>query len=246
VHCNPGRLKDRLKSRSPSCPVKASSLQLSPSEHAAFSGNASQGDAVAACAAASTLYRNISCCRNIWISVLPFFAVTRVDLTIDSLQITADALSSVQRPRLFAAIIRRQHVYEVRPRKDKCGVNLISDVLPLGVSKRGRSRIPLLLFPGRRCVSLAPFWFPVTPRLCPFRGSFTGICCFRWRFPSCPRRGFSLKFSTAGRGFCFLWSGSSAPLFSGSAARGFCLLGSGSPTPLFSGRWARSPLTFAR
>jgi hypothetical protein len=24
------------------------------------------------------------------------------------------------------------HVYEIRPRKDKCGVNLISDVLPFG------------------------------------------------------------------------------------------------------------------
>ena len=59
-------------------------------------------------------------------SVLPFFAVTRVDLTIDSLQITADALSSVQRPRLVVAMIRPQHVYEGRPRKDKCGVNLIS------------------------------------------------------------------------------------------------------------------------
>jgi hypothetical protein len=63
--------------------------------------------------------------------------VTRVDLTIDSLQITADALSSVQRPRLVAAMIRRQHAYEVRPRKDKRGVNLISDVLPLGVSNGG-------------------------------------------------------------------------------------------------------------
>jgi hypothetical protein len=54
--------------------------------------------AVAACAVASTLWRNISCCRNIWTSVLPFFGVTRVGLTIDSLQITADSLSSVQRP----------------------------------------------------------------------------------------------------------------------------------------------------
>jgi hypothetical protein len=137
VHCNPGRFKECLKSSSPSCPVKASSLQLSPSEHAAFSGNESEVDAVAACAVASTLCRNISCCRNIWISVLPFFAVTRVDLTIDSLQITADALSSVQRPRLVVAMIRPQHVYQVRPRKDKCGVNLISDVLPLGVSNGG-------------------------------------------------------------------------------------------------------------
>jgi hypothetical protein len=25
-----------------------------------------------------------------------------------------------------------QHVYEVRPRKDKCGVELISDALPFG------------------------------------------------------------------------------------------------------------------
>jgi hypothetical protein len=25
-----------------------------------------------------------------------------------------------------------QHVYEVRPRKDKCGVDLISDALPFG------------------------------------------------------------------------------------------------------------------
>jgi hypothetical protein len=24
------------------------------------------------------------------------------------------------------------HVYEIRPRKDRCGVNLISDVLPFG------------------------------------------------------------------------------------------------------------------
>jgi hypothetical protein len=28
--------------------------------------------------------------------------------------------------------LKRQHVYEVRPRKDKRGVNLISDVLPFG------------------------------------------------------------------------------------------------------------------
>src|SRR5512132_3923085 len=51
--------------------------------------------------------------------------------------VTADALSSVQRPRLLVAMIRLRQVYEVRPRKDKCGVNLISDVLPLGVSNGG-------------------------------------------------------------------------------------------------------------
>ena len=28
--------------------------------------------------------------------------------------------------------VARMHVYEVRPRKRKCGVDLISDVLPLG------------------------------------------------------------------------------------------------------------------
>jgi hypothetical protein len=40
-----------------------------------------------------------------------------------ALEGTAGAL----RPRMLAV-----HVYEVRPRSDKCGVNLISDVLPFG------------------------------------------------------------------------------------------------------------------
>jgi hypothetical protein len=38
-----------------------------------------------------------------------------------------------------------QHVYEVRPRKDKRGVDLISDVLPFG----------LLLYGGPKAVSNA-------------------------------------------------------------------------------------------
>ena len=29
-------------------------------------------------------------------------------------------------------MISSQHVYEIRPRKDKCGIDLISDVLPFG------------------------------------------------------------------------------------------------------------------
>ena len=35
-------------------------------------------------------------------------------------------------PTLAVAMTRSQHVYEVRPRKDHRGVNLISDALPFG------------------------------------------------------------------------------------------------------------------
>jgi hypothetical protein len=35
-------------------------------------------------------------------------------------------------PTLAAAMTSLQHVYEVRPRKDKRGVDLISDALPFG------------------------------------------------------------------------------------------------------------------
>jgi hypothetical protein len=35
------------------------------------------------------------------------------------------------------------HVYEVRPRKDKCGVDLISDVLPFG--RLWHADIPIVL-----------------------------------------------------------------------------------------------------
>jgi hypothetical protein len=33
---------------------------------------------------------------------------------------------------LAVAVIRSQHIYEVRPRRDKRGVDLISDALPFG------------------------------------------------------------------------------------------------------------------
>jgi hypothetical protein len=38
----------------------------------------------------------------------------------------------VPQPRLDGAITTSQHVYEVRPRKDHHGVDLISDALPFG------------------------------------------------------------------------------------------------------------------
>jgi len=36
------------------------------------------------------------------------------------------------KPRALAVMTSSQHIYEVRPRKDKRGVDLISDVLPFG------------------------------------------------------------------------------------------------------------------
>jgi hypothetical protein len=116
--CRGGFCKKRVKNERHRSKRKAHVLRLwvaviippfiaSLRDQRTFSGNESEGDPVAACAVASTLCRNTSCCRNIWTSVLPFFAVTRVDLTIDSLQITADALLSVQRPMLVVAVISR-------------------------------------------------------------------------------------------------------------------------------------------
>jgi hypothetical protein len=36
------------------------------------------------------------------------------------------------KPRILHFVSQKLHIYEVRPRKDKRGVNLISDALPFG------------------------------------------------------------------------------------------------------------------
>ena len=38
----------------------------------------------------------------------------------------------VRQPTAIGTMTSAQHVYEIRPRKDRRGVNLISDVLPFG------------------------------------------------------------------------------------------------------------------
>jgi len=56
-----------------------------------------------------------------------------VEIVIHSALVTVSFLGVVSEDLiLMPSLMTSQHVYEVRPRKDKRGVDLISDVLPFG------------------------------------------------------------------------------------------------------------------
>jgi len=56
-----------------------------------------------------------------------------VDIVIHSALVTVSFLGVVSEDLIpMPSRMTSQHVYEVRPRKDKRGVDLISDVLPFG------------------------------------------------------------------------------------------------------------------
>jgi len=56
-----------------------------------------------------------------------------VEIVIHSALVTVSFLGVVSEDLIpMPSRMTSQHVYEVRPRKDKRGVDLISDVLPLG------------------------------------------------------------------------------------------------------------------